>query len=637
MFWTYEGGQFTLYQEKRENGNGKAVLMGHALCETVDGTVLDTRALDLCCESRRDGTTCLTYSCGSYRLSVYLQEDGPAASVWCSLENEEGKEVGVAGFSPIVAHGKGDEPYLFRDLRSRMLLVPYDNDMWMRYETIALRAGARSYDVTVLFQEQLHEALLLGALDFDVWKNAVCCPGTDARILEARCGKGVTGEGTHDREEHGAVWGKCVTSSAFTILFGEDWRKLLEDYAEILYKKRKPRTSACRAPFGFNCYAGLWRNCNAETFRSSGDFLKEKLMPKSFGNQGTTYINLDGGWQFLVGVENAIQYKDELHARGQMAGLYDAPFACFERDLDKPLPGYPEHTYKEILLRDSKGRLLPRVDGSLPYDLTHPVWKTWTEKKLQQYVSWGFDYLKIDFLSHGGMEGQHSDPKVTTGRQALHIGYELLDQMLDEKKLGRPFFLSLSIAPLFPYGYGNSRRFSCDAFGLTEDVEYVLNAQDYSWWTGGKLYQYNDPDHVVLYRSFCMPRPSTEGEARARYTTALICGPMFLLSDDYRIQEARERTERIATNAQINALAHEELTFRPLGQAAYLAKAPESEYLVLFSIKEQPEEICFSLREHELPEGIWHDLWTGEEYQGCNGYLKVHSDGTDAFVLKCKK
>lgn len=35
--------------------------------------------------------------------------------------------------------------------------------------------------------------------------------------------------------------------------------------------------------------------------------------------------------------------------------------------------------------------------------MTHPLWKQWTEWKTKRFIHWGFDYLKFDFLSHGGI------------------------------------------------------------------------------------------------------------------------------------------------------------------------------------------------------------------------------------------
>lgn len=44
-----------------------------------------------------------------------------------------------------------------------------------------------------------------------------------------------------------------------------------------------------------------------------------------------------------------------------------------------------------------------------------------------------------------------------------------------------------------------------------KDTEYTLNALSYGWWQD-KVYQFNDPDHIVL-------RDATDGENRARVTS----------------------------------------------------------------------------------------------------------------------
>ncbi|MBQ9309165.1 MAG: hypothetical protein IJ229_14685 [Clostridia bacterium] len=641
MYWSLDKDRFVLYASEVPGQSPLPVLSAYAKA-TADGTVLDSRLAEKVEEERQGSDLVLTFVFPEYLLKETLTAQDEYATAQLTLQSRDGKQVTTNDLTPLVAGSTGDaSPYVWRDLRSKMLLVPYDNDMWIRYEAIALHAGIRSADVTVLFEEDLEQAILIGAMDFALWKNAIACPGTDARILEARCGNGAVGEDTHDCLPHGSVTDVQVTSSRFTVMYGEDWRALLEQYASLLCAERAPRRSAYTVPFGFNCYAGLGRDCNKTTFRSSGEFLSDELMPRDFAGpdengERTTFVNLDGGWEFLVGKEESLKIRDEIHARGQKAGIYDAPFACFERDLNKPLRFFPEHTYGEIVMRKPDGSFMPRVDGAIPYDLSHPVWEAWIRKKFQMYVDWGYDYLKIDFLSHGGMEGVHSDPSIRTGREMLDRAYRMIDDILSEERIGRPFFLSLSIAPLFPYGFGNARRFSCDAFGLTEDVEYVLNALDYSWWTNGKLYQYNDPDHIVLLRSFCMLRDSTEGEARARYTSSVIAGPMLLLSDDYRREEARERTKKIAGNARVNALAREGLAFRQLKgeDHIYAAVSEHAISLAIFSLRERPETVTLNLRPHGLPEGDWEDLWSGETVHATDGVLTWHAGGTDALLLR---
>ena len=639
-YWKEEDlGLFTLYND------GCPLLSASASAAAMDGRKIDTRQAKLVKAKKGSGEALELYyeSADGLVLKERLTAEKDAATAQCFLSAADGSAVETNSLTPLIAHGKADEtPYLWRDLRAKMLQVPYDNDMWMRYEAVALRAGRRSSDVTVLFLEDSREGLLIGAMDFACWKNAIACPPTDARILEARCGQGASGEDTHDVNPHGSVTGEEIASSRFMILYGPDYRDLLERYADALAAERPPRRWNMGVPFGFNSYAGLARTLNAENFRESGEFVRTKLMPQGFENNGTTFINLDGGWQ-RIPEQEMLKIRDELHEKGQKAGIYDAPFAWFWRDPDMEIPMMPGHKFGEILLRNEKGEPLPRVDGSIPYDVTHPVWKEWTKKKAERFISWDYDYLKIDFLSHAGMEGVHFDASVRTGREALAAGYSWLEELYSPEKTKKPFFLSLSIAPLFPYGYGNARRFSCDAFGLSEDVEYVLNAQTYSWWTGGRLYEFNDPDHIVLQRSFCMLEDSTEGEARARYTSAVIAGSVMLLSEDYSRPGAKERSARIAGNPAVNAVAKSGVVFRPAdsagGSAAHVFTAviDGTQYAAVFAFDGRAETHNVRLSRAGLPEGVYEDLWTGEEVRTADGWLSWTFDGTDAALLRKKK
>ena len=106
--------------------------------------------------------------------------------------------------------------------------------------------------------------------------------------------------------------------------------------------------------------------------------------------------------------------------------------------------------------------VMPAVDGLYALDCTHPAWEGYARDFIRGVAEEGFDYLKIDFLGHGSMEAKFADPSIRTGRQAYCHGMGiLLDELL---KQDHPIFLSLSIAPIFPYGFGHARRCCCDSF-----------------------------------------------------------------------------------------------------------------------------------------------------------------------------
>lgn len=634
IYWKIcEDGHFELIWE------GRAVLGAHARAYHTDGRMIDTQKAALKEKNARaDGWDLIFAAENGLVLREELRvEEQKIPTARCIL-SEPGKEVETSRLIPLIFHGpENNTTGIWKGLWTRMLLVPYDNTMWTRYEALPFCPGRRSYDLTVLFREDSREGLCVGATEFSVWKNAVTCSGSDANTYLAECG--VADKGTHDFLPHGTIKGACVASSPFCVLYGKDYRRILEEYGDLLSKDRM-LTWEQGVPFGFNSWAGLEFRLNEENFRSSGRFLREVLRPAGYENNGVSYVNLDHGWE---GMSPAVlrSFAEELHENGQKAGIYDAPFACFEEAFDKELPGVAGHCFREILLRDSRGELLTRLDGSYPLDVTHPLWKRQMAWKLKQFADWGYDYLKMDFLSHGALEGCHYDPDVRTGRQAIAIGYRWIAEHLSEKQIGRKFFISLSIAPLFPHGYGHARRSCCDAFGTNEDVEYVLNASTYAWWQHGRLYSFNDPDHICLLRSFCMERDSTPGEARARYTASAAAGTVMMLSDDYERPEARERAAILTSNREINAIARSGVAFCPCfsngssASCAYTAQIQGKHYLAIFHWVPEKEIVEVNCAGAGLPAGVkCKELWSGRVLSDQNGMLRWQADGCDAIVLK---
>lgn len=636
VFWSCtEKGTFELHWD------GAGILQAYAQAFHVDGRRVDTRFSVLTDKKEEGKALTLTFEDANGLLlteKLAVSEEGvPTAKV--SLSSKDGSPVETRRLVPLVVQQAPEtNERLWKSIWSKMLLVPYDNTMWLRYEAVPLRAGRKSFDLTVLFMEDSREGLLIGAADFDTWKNGLICSAYDAKNICAV--SGLADEGSHDTEEHGSLRGESVSSSRFYVLYGPDYRELLETYGDLVARETQPLEWNDGVPFGFNSWAGLAYKLNADNYQAAGKFLREELAPNGYENNGVTYINLDAGWRSIP-EETLVARAKELHENGQRAGIYDYPFAFFGRDEKEEIPGMPGHIFEEILLRDREGRLLPRVDRAIPYDVTHPVWKEYTRKKFENFVKWNFDYVKVDFMSHGGMEGVHHDPAVRTGRQALNGAYRFVDELLDPAKIGRPFFISLSIAPLFPNGYGHARRFSCDAFGTAEDVEYVLNAQTYAWWQNRRLYAFNDPDHICLLKSFGMEHDSTLGEARARYTASAIAGTVMMLSDDYGREEAKERTRLLSSNREVNRVAASRVAFRPVeaGDASashcYTAVIDGKQYIAMFSWRNGAQTIELDPERAGLKTGVsYKELWSGRSIQEENGVLRWYAKDCDAVLLK---
>lgn len=493
---------------------------------------------------------------------ITLRENGEIG-VQIALHDKE-KTTRTRYLAPI------DAPYpdasgkrLFLSLDQKMLVVPYDNDMWVRYESAVPCPGRSSYDVTAIFDETSFEGLVIGALDFDVWKNAISWSAYDARALYAY--SGVADAVTHDTLPHAAVCGDVVASARFVMMWCDNVKRGLENFGSMCATLHPPRKWSGKTPFGWNSFSALSIGVTVAHWKEAGDFIKNEL-PEFCDEDGVSFINLDAA--FGLGNDKIKKTVDELHKRGQKAGWYCAPMSAPTFIPFVPASGTLTPLSK-FFLCDYSGKPLPKIDNFVPLDVTHPLWEKHARNSIKKIVELGFDYIKFDFLSHGAVEGQHY-LKNYTGRMALNYAYNIIEDEL--KKANREIFVSLSISPLFPYFLGNARRCCCDSFGHYDDVRYVLNALNFGWWTNGRLYNFNDPDHLSLYNSVVDGRtPSTLEEARSRYNAGIISGTLMMLSDNYGpsgdselIANSRQRAKQLANNAALNEVARLNRAFVPV-------------------------------------------------------------------------
>ena len=628
--------------------DGERIHHGFSCAETEAGSRISTRTAALKSRSAQAVSDCL----GNGRQIVSVYEEGgltltqkltlyPEGDLVVQiLLREEGKLTRTRYMVPFSApYPSADGKRVFLSLDQKMLLVPYDNDMWLRYESCVPAAGRPSYDVTAVYDEDTLEGMVIGALDFDVWKNAVRWNSHDARSLIAFCG--IADGGTHDVCPHGIVEGWEVASARFVLSWQNDVRRGMEYYGDLCAKVCPARPwKNGRVPFGWNSYAALGGTLTVDHWKQAGEFMHDAL-PNYCDEEGVSYVNLDGA--FGLDQNRIREIIDEIHARGQKAGWYAAPCNCPAALADLPVKG-TDLRVKDLFLKDFDGRPLPPADNTVPFDVTHPVWEAYARKNIRILTGLGVDYIKIDFLTHGSVEGDHYIKNVT-GRMALNRVYRLLQEEIDA--CGREIFVSLSIAPLFPYFLGNARRCCCDSFGHYDDVRYVLNALNFAWWTNGRIYRYNDPDHVPLYHSVIDGREATsENEARSRYYSAVISGTVMMLSDNYGpdgdpqiIEECRRRALALANDAAANRLARLGKAFVPVelrdGTTPFYTLSHEGRhYAAVFNFSAQTAGLSFDARKGGLPaKGSFSDIHGGERTP-YDGRLSVTLDGHDAVILE---
>ncbi|NYF78251.1 alpha-galactosidase [Granulicella arctica] len=541
--------------------------------------------------------------------------------------------VSTRHISPLVLT-EGGTAHLATGAKPSVIFVPFDNDMWVHYnEPIDPAKDPDSYEVTAIYDNASRKGLVLGSVTHDLWRTGILARKlSDKRVDELEVYGGATGHWTHDVEPHGLVSGTTITSPRILVGYFADWRNGMETYGRENARVKPPLPWNDGVPFGWNSWAAYLQKIDLPKYNAVADFIHTELEPKGFQNHHTAYINWDGGWTELPEA-GIIAAPRRLHAQGQKAGIYYTPFSYWSDDLSKVVEGTDgKYTYSDLLLRDSHGQPLPKIDGAHPLDPTHPGTLARIDWEMARFVAWGYDSVKLDFLNSGSLEGVHHDPSITTGVAAYNLGMQRIEHDLAPKKIGRPFFISLSIAPLFP-AYGHSRRISCDAFGRIEDSDYLLNAVTFGWWANGTLYQFNDPDHTVISKDTDPYHPQSKpdsvqtlDEARSRVNASVIAGTLLLDSDDLMDARAQSRARELLTNTAVLNLARAGRSFRPVEGNSGTHAAPiflredkdGSIYIAAFNYSEdQASTLEVDLSRLGLqPTRTYSatDLWTGKEY-----------------------
>lgn len=458
---------------------------------------------------------------------------------------ESDSAISTSYMAPLVTRHSGK---MIKDTMKRAVFVPYDNDAWIRYgSSTRAEDSLRSYEVTCVYDPEGRKGIVAGAIEHDTWKNAVEL--TDGR-RSMKLFSGVADPLTRDMKGHGAVESAHPRSATMMLGCFDDWREGMETYAGLNAKTAPSRRWDGAVPVGWNSWGALQFSVNHDNATEVACFLADSLMPRSFHNaDGLVYTGLDSGWDSFKEAELK-DFADRCKSMRQVPCIYWTPFTDWAKNPERNVDAMPEYRYKDIYLyADGKPQ---ELDGAYAIDPTHPAVRAMMEKTASLFRRCGYRYVKMDFMTHGRMEADSWHRKdITTGTQAYNYGMHLLDSIFSD------MYINLSISPLFPAQYAQSRRIACDAWNKIKDTEYTMNALTWGWWLD-KVYSYNDADHVVM-------RDATEGENRARVTSAVITG-MFITGDDFSSKgdsTAKARAVRMLANERVNALI-DGRAFRPL-------------------------------------------------------------------------
>jgi alpha-galactosidase len=257
-----------------------------------------------------------------------------------------------------------------------------------------------------------------------------------------------------------------------------------------------------------------------------------------------TYIQVDDGYQANIGDWTTINDKfphglawlaERIHSKGFRAGLWLAPFLAASTSAL-----YREHP--EWMVHDGDGRPVVAIRhwdrDCYALDCTHPGAQAWLARLARTFVGQcRFDYLKLDFIYAGAVEGVRYDRQATRA-QAYRWGLEAIRQGASDA-----FILGCG-APLGPsVGLVHAQRIGPDVGPYwrlpgelaTEQLPIVsLPACENAirnvltrFWTHGCLWL-SDPDCLLVRDS---ETALSLAEVRSLATAIALSGGMVFLSD----------------------------------------------------------------------------------------------------------
>lgn len=265
------------------------------------------------------------------------------------------------------------------------------------------------------------------------------------------------------------------------------------------------------------------------------------------------YVQIDDGYQAGIGDWLTPNEKfprgmgwlaEEVHRRGFKAGLWLAPFMVGARSRL-----WQEHP--EWVVQYSPGKpyvaMLNWQQECYGLDLTRPDVLQWLRNVFRTiFDEWGYDYVKIDFVYAGALDGIRHDPNVTRA-QAYRRGLEVIRKVAGERFIlgcGNPIGPSIGIingsrispdVGPFWYPVEATREAGRNDLSLPSTRNAVWNSLARSWMHGSLWL--NDPDCLLARDTETALTPA---EVRTLASVIALSGGMVLDSDNLlRLSEER--------------------------------------------------------------------------------------------------
>jgi hypothetical protein len=556
----------------------------------------------------------------------------------------DGASAGSSEMSPIVVSQTGAvDTGSYTD--PRFLTVPYDNNAYYNYNAETSNAVTdTSYEVGAFYDNTSRNGIVIGSVTHDTWKTGIEFTG-NANKLDFLWAYGGANS-TEDQLPHAAVSGAKILSPVVMVGYYSDWRSGMEDYANTNAQYAPMLAWTGPSPMGWNSWGKIQNNLSYTNATAVENYFHTQL--PNYNNNGVVYINLDNYWTNLSQTQLQ-EFVTQAHSQGQKAGIYWTPFIIWNwTDLTTAVDGAPNYTFGDIVMKYANGTPAGAVDSAWGADPTHPGTQQRIDYYINMFKTLGFDYIKLDFLIHGALEGGSNkgafyDTTIQTGTQAYSQAMKRI-----YTDIGTSMLIDESIAPLFPYQYAHTRRVAGDTYGSIEDTKREMASASYGWWMAGRIYNWNDPDEMLLEGTetpsgSTTAVPFTANENKSRVTSGAVAGFM-LDGDDVTDSGAPPLVQKWLTNTSINGLPALGLNFRPVeGNTGtspvnvLVAQQGNVYYVAVFNYDiNNPLSTTIDLGRAGLNSSTAYsvtDLWTGAT-SSATGSLPVSLGAAESTILK---
>lgn len=357
-------------------------------------------------------------------------------------------------------------------------------------------------------------------------------------------------------------------------------------------------------PSGWESWYNHYTDINQQLIYKDLEALSNTKNIISEGNFSSKVFQIDDGWEKQLGnwewdtsrfTDSPSQITSKIENQGFIPGLWIAPFI-----VDSRSPVAMENP--DWLLKDKKGKLVKA--GYNPkwgekgyfyaFDLSNDNVLEWIDNNIEKAINtWGFRYLKFDFLYAGMIDGQHSN------NGASFYWYNRAIKKITSRKNNqydkKVFYLGCGVPFEQSFKYLPLSRIGCDTYEHWENklMKFInwngrnsayLNVKDtigHSYWNN-TIFS-NDPDVIFIRDSNC----TLSNEQKLLIAAVnIIFGNQFMYSDD---PNDCNSDNEIALNNQIIDLqkkyCHEEFGVTYTGNDTYSVFSKSGNYSFLINLK----------------------------------------------------